>query len=252
MHLFHDGLMALHVLLGTIGLIAFWLPALTRKGGKLHRQSGWFYVWVMLGVVLSAGLLSLLMLAIPLVVRPVYLSLAPAQMAAHIAGVRASGAFFGYVALLTFTAGWQGLRVLRAKQGISGMNTPFNVGLSLLNIVCGAGGILMGLRMGQPLFILFGSVALTTGMVFLFRLRRNQEVPMYWWMEHLNGMLTTGIAAYTAFFVNGGSRLMARLFAQAPNLQLIPWIAPTILGTFCIIYLRRLYRRKFATTPSLP
>ena len=250
MRMVHDGLLGLHVLLGTIGLISFWLPALTRKGGKLHRKSGWFYVWAMLGVVVTAGLLSLLLLAIPLVVRPASGSLTPAKIARHVLQVRATGVFFGYISLLTFTAGWQGLNVLRAKQGIAGMKTPFNIGLLLLNVVCGLGGIYMGWRMGQILFTIFGWLTFASGAVFLYRLRRNREVKMYWWMEHLSGMITTGIAAYTAFFVNGGARLMDRLFAQFPNLQLIPWIAPTILGTFCTIYLRRIYKRKFAAASS--
>ena len=245
MRLVHDGLLLLHVLLGAVSLFAFWLPALTRKGGKLHRKAGWFYVWAMLGVVVTAAVLSLLLLAIPLVVRPMPASLSATRLPAYLRQVRATGAFFGYVSLLTFTAGWQGIRVLQAKQGIAGMNTPFNIGLCLLDVVCGAGGVLMGLQMNEPLFIIFGGLTLASGAVFLHRLRRNREVKMYWWMEHLNGMITTGIAAYTAFFVNGGARLMGRLFAHAPNLQLIPWIAPTILGTFCTIYLRRVYRRKF-------
>ena len=250
MRMVHDGLLALHILLGAVGLIAFWIPALTRKGGKLHRKAGWFYVWAMLGVVVSAALLSLLLIAIPLVVRPPHKPLTPAQMEQYIGQIRATGAFFGYISLLTFTAGWQGLGVLRAKQGIAGMQTPFNIGLSLLNVVCGLGGIVMGLRMGEVLFVIFGVLAFTPGVVFLYRLRRNREVKMYWWMEHLNGMITTGIAAYTAFFVNGGARLMSRLFANAPTLQLIPWVAPTIIGTFCTIYLRRVYRRKFTANAS--
>ena len=238
--------LGLHILLGAVGLVSFWLPALTRKGGKLHRKAGWFYVWAMLGMVVTAGLLSLMLMTLPLAIHPVKAGLTVAQIARHATQTRAGGAFFGYISLLTFTAGWTGLRVLRAKKGISGMRTPFNIGLNVVNVVAGLGGIYMGLQMGQPLFVIFGAIAFGPALVFLNRLRRNREAKMYWWMEHISGMFTTGMAAYTGFFVNGGSRLLSALFAHAPGLQYIPWIAPTLIGTFCIIYLRRVYRRKFA------
>lgn len=246
MQMFYQGLLGLHVLLGTVGLVAFWMPALTRKGGKLHRKAGWFYVWAMLGMVASAALLAGLRIALPLMVHPARAGASAAQIARHATNIRAGGAFFGYIALLTFTAGWQGLRVLSAKKGIGEMRTPFNIGLNVVNVVCGLGGIYMGLQMSQPLFVIFGAVAFGPAVIFLNRLRRNREAKMYWFMEHISGMLTTGIAAYTGFFVNGGSRLMSHLFAHAPGLQYLPWIAPGLIGTLGITYLQRIYRRKFA------
>ncbi len=252
MQMFYQGLLGLHVLLGTVGLVAFWTPALTRKGGKLHRKAGWFYVWAMLGMVASAALLSVLLITLPLVIHPARAGATAAQITRHATNIRAGGAFFGYIALLTFTAGWQGIRVLSAKKGIGEMRTPFNIGLNVVNVVAGLGGIYMGLQMGQPLFVIFGAIAFAPAAIFLNRLRRNREAKMYWFMEHISGMLTTGIAAYTGFFVNGGARLMSHLFAHAPGLQYIPWVAPTIIGSFCIARLQRVYRRKFAGPTASP
>ena len=36
----HDLLRALHMATGFVGLAAFWIPALTRKGGRLHIAAG--------------------------------------------------------------------------------------------------------------------------------------------------------------------------------------------------------------------
>ena len=44
----HEIARALHIVGGTVGLATFWLPLVTRKGGRLHRRVGWIYVMAML------------------------------------------------------------------------------------------------------------------------------------------------------------------------------------------------------------
>ena len=39
----HELLRALHMATGFVGLAAFWIPALTRKGGGLHVAAGWVF-----------------------------------------------------------------------------------------------------------------------------------------------------------------------------------------------------------------
>src|SRR5262245_7287479 len=111
----HDAVLWFHVSLGFLALAAFWVPALTRKGGRTHRRTGWVYVGAMLGVVLSAMLLAAMSLINPRWVRDLD-GLPPERAARVLAQLRAIAFFLLGLALLTFTAGWQGLRVLWARR----------------------------------------------------------------------------------------------------------------------------------------
>jgi hypothetical protein len=57
-------------------------------------------------------------------------------------------------------------------------------------------------------------------------------------VAHLNGLIGSGIGAYTAFFAFGGSRFLAELLPG--QWQVIPWVLPTIIG---VIAANRISRR---------
>jgi hypothetical protein len=59
--------------------------------------------------------------------------------------------------------------------------------------------------------------------------------------EHAIGMVTTAIAAYTAFFAFGGREFFGEIFTG--NLMIIPWVLPGVLGTIANFY----YGRKYAS-----
>ena len=44
----------LHVIGGFTAILVLWVPIVTRKGRKLHRQSGWVFVFSMATVSLTA------------------------------------------------------------------------------------------------------------------------------------------------------------------------------------------------------
>lgn len=45
METLHDWYRAAHVWIGIAGLLLFWIPAFTTKGGKIHRTAGRLFVW---------------------------------------------------------------------------------------------------------------------------------------------------------------------------------------------------------------
>ncbi len=59
---------------------------------------------------------------------------------------------------------------------------------------------------------------------------------------HIINMLTSGIAAYTAFLVFGAGRFLQGLLPGL--LAIIPWVLPTVLGTIFIVLSVRHYRKK--------
>ena len=64
-----------------------------------------------------------------------------------------------------------------------------------------------------------------------------------WIIEHLGSILGAGIGAYTAFFAFGGSRLFATLLTG--NLQVLPWVLPSVIGISASIYFSKKYRKQF-------
>lgn len=238
----HDGVLWFHIAFGLVALFAFWVPALTRKGGPVHRRVGWVYVAAMLGVVVTAVALATLLFLDPEAVRD-FSGARPEDVADGVVRLRAVALFFGALAILTFTGGWHGLRVLRAKRSPRQMRTSFNIALHLLNILIAPPLVVLGFRDGEPLFVMFAILCLVSGTSDLWRLWRPSQDPRYWLYEHLSSMIGTGIAAHTAFLAIGAVRLFPRLYSLSPALYVIPWIAPTVIGFIAITLLQRHYRK---------
>jgi len=50
--------LTIHISAGFTSIVLFWLPMLSKKGGKLHVKSGKIYVYAMWVVVITAAMLS--------------------------------------------------------------------------------------------------------------------------------------------------------------------------------------------------
>lgn len=91
----------LHIAAGFAALLVFWIPIVTRKGGKWHVRSGWVYVAAMGVVALSAGYMGIWRIALD-----------PARTEES----TAFAWFLIFIALLSAATAWYGIRVLRFKQ----------------------------------------------------------------------------------------------------------------------------------------
>ncbi|MEM7081389.1 MAG: hypothetical protein AAF465_01460 [Pseudomonadota bacterium] len=60
--------------------------------------------------------------------------------------------------------------------------------------------------------------------------------------SHLASMIGAGIASHTAFFVFGANRFLSD--ALSGHWQLVPWVAPAVVGTIIINRISRRYVRK--------
>jgi hypothetical protein len=67
---------------------------------------------------------------------------------------------------------------------------------------------------------------------------RPPKEKMFWWYEHLNGMLASYIAAWTAFSVTTIGRYIHGGW--------VIWVIPTAIGSPAIALTRIYYRKKFA------
>jgi hypothetical protein len=241
MNAIHDAALQLHILVGFVALAAFWTAALTRKGGPTHRKAGSVYVAAMLLVVVSASVMAVLLALDPRRLRD-FTGVPPEEVAAMTARLRGVAAFFGALALLTLTAGWNGLRALWARRSPRPWYQPLALLLYLLNGAAAAPLVWLGLRDGEPLLIIFATFCLMTGAGGLWSLRRPSSDPRDWLLKHLSNMIATGIAAHTAFFAVGAVRWFPNLYSYSPVLYVIPWIIPAMLGSVAIAVLKRHYR----------
>src|SRR5262249_8706191 len=131
-----DAVLWVHVPCGFLALVASRVPALTPKGGPTHRGAGGGYVAAMFELVVTAFALAVMLFAHPRAVRH-FARMPPAKVSVDVWRLRSVGVFFAALSLLTFTAGWHSLRVLRARRDPRALRTPFNVALHLLNVLFG-------------------------------------------------------------------------------------------------------------------
>lgn len=222
----------LHVVAGFSALVSFWIPTLTRKGKRAHRLSGKVYVWLMWIVVLSAAALCLLKVA---------------------KGEYLGAAFLGFLSLITAQPLWYGIAVLRHKREL-----PRRVLLirKVLSGLVSASALAMlitaaYLRLQGPavLLLIFGLLGIGS-VKDVFKPMPTLRAAAHWLIDHLDGMIVSGIAAHTAFFAFGGNQFFTGLFV-GPWVA-IPWSLPTVIGVIAIRRMKRRYRSSPAHQPASP
>lgn len=217
MELLDKFLLYSHIFVGSISLILFWIPVFVKKGGNTHIKVGWAYTYTMWYVLITAAMLSVINF-----------------LQGHII----VAAFLGFLALFTGYPLWYGICILKYKK-----NIPLKVLRirKILNILIFTGGIglilwaiILKLQGMAVLLLIFGIIGVSGSTSVVISSSRAKKS---WLSEHIEGMVGTGIAAYTAFFAFGASRMFASIF-DGPLIA-IPWVLPTVIGTFIIIRLKK-------------
>ena len=228
----HDLLRVLHVSTGFVGLAAFWIPALTRKGGRLHVTAGWVFAACAYVVALTAlGSTS-------------WALLHPSSWAGQAVtpGQVPGNEMFMFVAILGFLgllllhgvetgvrvmrtrrhpdrfAGWR-LRLLSRAVPTAGLGLS---GFGLFHLVQG-GGLLFLIPAA------LGALGIADYPEDRRFLANPRPTPMAWWYKHMEGMIGSGIAFHTAFLVFGGQRLFDGAIMLG-SWAFVPWILPTAIG----------------------
>ena len=241
--IYHQFAFYIHIVLGSIALVVFWLPLLTKKGGKNHRLTGKIFVYSMYAVSISGVIMTTLVLFDPMAVRQPQAVLNAQQIIDFKIRNRIFSGFLFMLSVLVFTNVRQSILVLKAKKDRSLLKTPFH----LLTIsFLGCSGLIMGwigFQQELTLFKVFAilSVLICIGMfryIFKATIKKNE-----WIIEHLGNILGAGIGAYTAFFAFGGARFFSEVFTG--SLQIVPWILPSIIGVAASTYLTKKYRKTY-------
>lgn len=208
-----NALLQLHVAGGTVALLSMLPPILSRKGGRLHRRSGWAFVGGMAIVCVTALLLSCIRF-----------------FTDSTAIGREFSMLLVYVSVLTGAGIWAGLRVLRAKQRTA-RGPAIDIAWAALLTISGALAATYGFIAGHTLFIAFSMIGVINGGGQVLYWLRPPTVPMHWRLAHMGNMLGACIAATTAFAIAGG-----RTIGLAGD-SLVTWLGPTIVGVPLILVL---------------
>lgn len=234
----HSILVTVHIAVGALALVLFWVPVTARKGSPLHVRAGRLYVNCMYVVAASAFIASIMVLVDPLGIRRPGEEL-PAEQAALLAErFRMFSLFLLMLSVLVFTSLRHGIAALRARRDAGALRRRSHVAgivvLGLLAIVVGA----IGLANRELLLVIFGALGLSAAVGSFRDTRLERPGRKELVIAHMGGLIGSGIGAYTAFFAFGGSRFLADLLPG--QWQVIPWIAPAIIGT---LFIRRMRSR---------
>lgn len=214
----------IHIISGFLALSIFWIPIVTKKGGRTHNRAGWIYVYAMGSVAVTAFLMGLFRLAWD-------------------AGADADAIpyswFLMFISVLSAATAWYGLRVLRHKSRKAPHREPADLLFPALLFSSGIGITAYGWVIGFPLLQYFPLLGLFLGGTQLLYWLSTPSAKFHWIVEHIVGMLSCCISTVTAFLVFGAPRLLG-----VPIVSLLIWMLPTIVMVPLIIGFTRKYKRK--------
>ena len=217
-------LLAIHVIFGFTSLATFMVPMFVRKGGDIHRKVGKVYVATMWVVVATAFLLSVIN---------------------FIAKDYITAIFLGFLTVLTSGPLWYGMSILKYKKEIPESFVIKKKAFEMLIFYLGLLNVAVFFYLkGQGMSILllvFGIIGMTSAPQAFSSIEKLKS-KMNWYTMHLEGLVTAGIAAYTAFFAFGGSNFFASLYHG--YWVAVFWIMPSVIGTLTIRYYRIKHEQK--------
>lgn len=222
MHLF-EIFIVIHVIAGTVGLVAFWVPIATRKGALAHRKGGTIACYGFFG----AGVMAIAMALMSLYVEP--------DRVPSITDREAFAGLLGwmmlFLGLLTIGFADYGIAVVKHARNRVRLRSFRYQSLMGAIVVSGLWCAWFGIRIGQPTMVmvaLFGIVAMAIQQWFVWR---PGVEPRHYIGEHFRALIGMGISAYTAFLSVG----LIRLIPEHVFNPLI-WAGPSAVGVGLIIY----------------
>lgn len=247
MYIVHQSSFYLHIAVGSCALLLFWVPVFTKKGNLDHKRFGRYFCWAMYTVATSGLIMSSMDLIMPLTTHAPGATMSEERAISFAAEVRNLAVFLFSLSILVLSSTRQGWLSILHRDDRAPLRTPIHNALLLSLVAVGATLGIYGLNSGSVLFMIFGVLQIVTGVSSLRYNYKEELSPKEWWIEHLRGLIGSGIGAYTAFFVFGGRRIFEALFQDAAaDISIVLWVAPGVVGSIFIAYLSRHYRNKFS------
>ncbi len=218
-----ETIVVLHIITGTIGLVAFWGPIVTRKGAPNHRKWGRIACYGFLG----AGTLAIAMALLSL--------FGPEERIPSVTDRRLFAGLFGwmmlYLGCLTIGFVDYGLGVVKHARDHRALRSLRYQAVIAVVAISGAWCGWFGWQVGHPLMMIvaaIGLIAMAIQQRFIWSAAPPRTVYIG---EHFRALLGMGISAYTAFLSVG----LVRSFPEQVFNPVI-WAGPSVVGVSLIIY----------------
>ncbi len=218
-------LLDIHVIAGGGAFLLAPVALVTSKGGRAHRWWGKVYFWSMAAVACTALVMALY--------RPVL--------------------FLALVAIFSFYTAFAAVRVLEQKTAWKGERVARTLDWSAA-LICFSASVVLTLlgatrpeavqNLGIPA-IVFGAIGMRVSGGAMWRFVHPPMDKMFWWYRHLQGMIGSYIAAWTAFCVVTIGPLVHGAWWL--------WLLPVSIGVPAIAITTLYYKRTFtrAIKPEL-
>lgn len=212
-----------HIVFGSVGLVTFWVPVVGKKGGSTHVRVGKVFTVTMLATGGFAVLISLTTLYDPVGTHP-HLIEHP-DFGDEVAIRAIFGWLMIYLAVLTINLTWYGWLTVKYKGNRDANREPLNLVLQAVLLVATINCTYHGLVDRQVLMIGISAIGYATVATNLWYLYKPKPWVKDWLLEHIKGLVGTGISVYTAFFAFGAVRIL-------PEAALTPalWSVPLVVG----------------------
>ncbi|QQK79249.1 DUF2306 domain-containing protein [Salicibibacter cibi] len=148
--------------------------------------------------------------------------------------------FLIFIAILSFSTAMYGLRVLKFKNHSGKHRQGLDWLIPATLLVSAVFMSIYGFILADSLLTWFPSLGVFLALSQMVYWWRQPRFRKSWVVEHLNGMLSCGIATITAFVVFGASRMFA--LDEAP---IWLWFTPAIVITPLIFYFSVKEQRKW-------
>jgi hypothetical protein len=168
----------LHISVGVITLATFWMAALAKKGGVLHRRAGAIYLMSLIGILATAGAMLVARLSV---------------------GDRSTAAFIAILTVFLGTSTWLAWSSIRHKESLPMLTGRVYKLLASLNLV--AGVLMVGLFFvaRSPVILMLSSVGFVQGTT-MWRLVLRGPRNRRWWLEqHMNAAAINFAATHDSF-----------------------------------------------------
>jgi hypothetical protein len=238
-------LVSIHLALGALALVLFWVNVFSRKGAAVHLFCGKLFVSCVYAVAASALVVAAYRMAIPL--SPEQLTAGESAAGrAEMAGVNQNmRLFLAYLALVAVIHARHGVRVIRTRHNPRLIDTRVDRSLAYGLVVGAAGMVVLGLLDGpwlRVLFLLLSPLGLVIAWDILAYLREPLKTPKNWWYAHMDAMIGCGVTLHTAFAAVGAGRFLN--LNLNTSWALLP-IVPLLVGTVATRLWIRHYQKKF-------
>ncbi len=209
-------ILIIHIIAGSLALLAGLSAILFRNKIKWHRPSGIIYFWCMSIIFVSATYMSIYHSNIFLLCV----------------------SFFTYYSAITAYRSLS-LKKLHLQQEPGKLDWTIEIFFGLIHIAFVTYAIFLllnGNQVGGIISLVFGLLGIRGNFSTIARLRKKLEWKNYWLLAHISGMLGSYIGALTAFLVNNSQ------YVHLPSIVL--WLGPTVVFVPLIFYEISVHKKK--------